>query len=348
MKTFPFTVSRNDKPYIVAEMSGNHNHSLERALAIVEAAAQAGAHALKIQTYTADTITLNTDTPDFFISDEKSLWQGQSLHKLYQQAYTPWEWHKPIFDKCQELGIIGFSTPFDETAVDFLEELKVPIYKVASFENNHIPLIRKIAKTGKPIIMSVGMASIGEISDAVSAIRAIGDNQLVLLRCTSAYPASPADANLATLPHMRELFGCEVGLSDHTTGIGVAVASVAYGATLIEKHFTLSRADGGVDAAFSLEPAEFKALVDSVDQAWQARGKVSYGTSKNEIDSMKFRRSLYISQDMKKGEVFQYGQNIRIVRPGYGLSPREIDQFEGRKASRDVKAGTRVTWDLLG
>ena len=341
-------IGLNHKPFIIAEMSGNHNQSLDRALEIVESAAKAGADALKIQTYTADTLTLKADTEDFFINDQDSLWKGQSLHKLYQLAYTPWEWHKAIFDRCNQLGIIGFSTPFDETAVDFLEKLDVPMYKIASFENNHIPLLRKIAKTGKPIIMSTGMASIGELNDAVNAIREIGDNQITLLKCTSAYPASPKDANLRTIPHMRELFGCEIGLSDHTTGIGVAVASVSFGATVIEKHFTTSRADGGVDAAFSLEPAELQTLVTSTEQAWQACGKVSYGTSANEEGSMKFRRSMYISKDIKEGETFIYGKNIRIVRPGYGLQPKEIDQFEGRKASRSAKAGTRVTWDLLG
>ena len=258
-------------------MSGNHNQSLDRALAIVEAAAEAGVHAVKLQTYTADTLTIDADTDEFFIKDSKSLWKGQSLYKLYQKAYTPWEWHKPIFDKCKELGIICFSTPFDESAVDFLESLGTPAYKIASFENNHLPLIRKAASTGKPLIISTGMATIAELDEAVKTAREAGCRDIVLLKCTSTYPSMPEDTNLMTIPHLKQLFNIEVGLSDHTLGIGVAVAGVALGATVIEKHFTLNRADGGVDSAFSMEPDEMKQLVEETHKAWQALGKVSYG-----------------------------------------------------------------------
>lgn len=333
-------------PFIIAEMSGNHNQSLERALQIVEAAAKAGAHALKIQTYTADTMTLDIEQGDFFISDNKSLWKGKSLYNLYQQAYTPWEWHKPIFDRCKELGLIGFSTPFDKTAVDFLESLDVPCYKIASFENIDLPLIRKVAATGKPMFISTGMATVAELDEAVRTAREAGCNDLVLLKCTSTYPASPENANILTIPHMRYLFQCQVGLSDHTAGIGVAVASVALGATVIEKHFTLSRADGGVDAAFSLEPAEMRALVIESERAWQALGKVHYGPTEKEKESLKFRRSLYVTHDMKAGDVFTR-ENIRAIRPGFGLPPKYYDFLLGKKVKRDVTKGTPVSWDML-
>ena len=349
MKTTKLNVGAKYQPFIIAEMSGNHNQSLDRALAIVKAASQSGAHALKLQTYTADTLTLNSKSKDFVINDKDSLWSGEKLYDLYEKAHTPWEWHKPIFELARKLGILAFSTPFDETAVDFLETLNTPFYKVASFESNHIPLLRKIAKTGKPIIISSGMATLVELSEAINTIRAVGkNNQLIVLKCTSAYPASPSDANLRTIPHMQEAFNCEVGLSDHTTGIGVALAAIALGATVIEKHFTTSREGGGVDAAFSLEPQEFSELVKESERVWQSLGHVEYGPTANEKDSITFRRSLYISADMKAGEPFIYGQNIRIVRPGYGLQPKELGQFVGRKASRAVKAGTRVTWDLIG
>ena len=249
-------------PFVIAEMSGNHNSSLERALAIAEAAAKSGAHALKLQTYTADTLTINVESENFVINDPNSLWNRQSLYNLYQQAYTPWEWHLPIFKKCEELGLIAFSTPFDETAVDFLEGLNVPAYKIASFENNHLPLIRKAASTGKPLIISTGMASIAELDEAVKSAREAGCNDIVLLKCTSTYPSTPEETNILTIPHMRDLFQCQVGLSDHTLGIGVAVACVALGAAMIEKHFTLSRADVSVDSVFSMEPQEMKMLVE--------------------------------------------------------------------------------------
>ncbi|MCG3084802.1 pseudaminic acid synthase [Anoxybacillus sp. LAT_35] len=339
-------IGPNHKPFIIAEMSGNHNQSLERALAIVEAAAKAGAHALKIQTYTADTMTLNLENPEFKIEDSDSLWKGNTLYQLYQQAYTPWEWHKPIFDRARELGMIPFSTPFDETAVDFLEELDVPMYKIASFENTDIPLIKKVASTGKPMIISTGMATVAELDETVRAAREAGCKDLVLLKCTSTYPASPENTNIMTIPHMRELFNCQVGLSDHTMGVGVAVASVALGATVIEKHFTLSRADGGVDSAFSMEPDEMKALVVETERAWQALGEVKYGPTEKEKASLKFRRSIYVAKDIKAGEKFTK-ENIRVIRPGYGLEPKYFERIIGLTAKQDLKAGTPLSFDLL-
>lgn len=333
-----------NKPFIIAEMSGNHNHSLERALEIVDAAADAGADALKIQTYTADTITIDKSDGEFFIADPNSLWKGESLYSLYQKAYTPWEWHKLIFDRCKEKGIIGFSTPFDFTAVDFLEGLDVPFYKIASFENVDIPLIRKVAQTGKPIIASTGMASLAELSELVETAKANGCNDITLLKCTSSYPATPAGSNLATIPHMKALFDCTVGLSDHTLGIGVAVASIAFGAMVIEKHFTLSRAEGGVDAAFSLEPQEMKQLVREVNAAYEAIGTVHYGLTSQE--STKFRRSLYIVEDMKAGDVITK-ENMRSIRPGLGLPPKYYDILLGKKVKCDVKRGTALSWDMI-
>jgi len=327
-------------------MSGNHNQSLERALEIVEAAALAGAHALKIQTYTADTMTLDINEGEFRIDDPNSLWYGNSLYELYQQAYTPWEWHKPIFDYCKEVGIIGFSTPFDGTAVDFLESLDAPCYKVASFENTDIPLIRKIATTGKPMIISTGMANEDELGEAVSSAREAGCADIILLKCTSTYPADPESTNLLTIPHMRELFDVQVGLSDHTLGIGAAVASVALGATVIEKHFTLSRADGGVDSTFSMESEEMRALVAESERAWQALGGISYGPLKEEESSLQYRRSLYVVQDMKAGEAFT-AETLRAIRPGLGLSPKYHDVILGKRANKDLKKGTPVSWDLL-
>lgn len=334
-------------PLIVAEMSGNHNKSLERALEIVEAAAKSGAHALKIQTFTADTMTLDLDEGEFFISDSANLWAGQSLYKLYQEAQTPWEWHKPIFDRCNELGLICFSTPFDATAVDFLETFNVPCYKISSFENTDIPLIQKVASTGKPIIISTGMATVAELDETVRAAREAGCNDLILLKCTSTYPATAANTNILTIPHLRELFGCEVGLSDHTMGVGVSVAGVALGATVIEKHFTLNRADGGVDSTFSMEPDEMAQLVIETERAWQALGKVSYGVTEAEQKSLGYRRSLYIVKDVKKGEQLT-SDNVRAIRPGKGLQPKYLSTMLGRRLAKDVKKGTPVSWDLIG
>lgn len=339
-------VGQNYPPFIIAEMSGNHNQSLSRALEIVEAAAKAGAHALKIQTYTADTMTVNMDKQDFEIDDKNSLWSGENLYKLYQQAYTPWEWHKPIFDRCRELNIIPFSTPFDETAVDFLEELNIPMYKIASFENNDIPLIKKAASTGKPLIISTGMATLSELGEMVHYARDAGCKELILLKCTSTYPAPPTDINLSTIPHMRVLFNCQVGLSDHTMGNSVSVASVALGATIIEKHFTTSRADGGVDSSFSIEPGEMQALVEDTKRAWQAMGHVMYGPTDEEKKSIKFRRSLYIVKDIKAGDVLTR-ENLRIIRPGYGLSPKYYDILLGKKVHKEIKAGTPADWSIL-
>ncbi|MDP2431763.1 MAG: pseudaminic acid synthase [Pseudomonadota bacterium] len=338
-------IGREQPPFLIAEMSGNHNQSLARALEIVEAAARAGAHALKIQTYTADTMTLDLDEGEFHI--EHPLWGGQSLHQLYQQAYTPWEWHQPIFERARELGMIAFSTPFDETAVDFLEGLEVPAYKIASFENSDLPLIRKVAATGKPMIISTGMATVAELDESVRVARAAGCRDLVLLKCTSTYPATPENSNLLTLPHLRDLFACVVGLSDHTMGIGVSVAGVALGATVIEKHFTLRRADGGVDATFSLEPEEFAQLRVETERAWQALGRVRYGPSEAERPSIIFRRSLYVVRDMRAGEAFSR-DNLRAIRPGLGLPPGELDTLLGKRVARDVKRGTPASWELLG
>ena len=339
-------IGADSQPFIIAEMSGNHNQSLERALSIVEAAAKAGVHALKIQTYTADTMTLDLDDGEFVISDLKSLWYGKSLYKLYQEAYTPWEWHKPIFDRCRELGIIGFSTPFDETAVDFLESLDVPCYKIASFENTDIPLVRKVAATGKPLIISSGMASIAELDETVRAARSAGCNDLVLLKCTSTYPASPENTHIKTIPHMKDLFACEVGLSDHTMGIGVAVASVAVGATVIEKHFTLNRSDGGVDSTFSLEPDEMRNLVIESKRAWQALGQVAYGPLEEEKASLAYRRSLYIVKDIQANEILT-PDNVRAIRPGYGLPPKHQNIVLGRQAKIFLRKGTALHWDMI-
>ena len=340
------TIGASQPPFIVAEMSGNHNQSLERALEIVEAAAKTGAHGLKIQTYTADTMTLDINEGEFFIDDPDSLWQGNSLYQLYQQAHTPWEWHQPIFDKCQELGIIGFSTPFDATAVDFLEDLDVPCYKIASFENTDLPLIRKVASTGKPMIVSTGMATVAELDETVHAAREAGCQDLILLKCTSSYPASPENTNLITIPHLRDLFDVQVGLSDHTMGVGAAVASVALDAAFIEKHFTLSRVDGGVDSAFSMEPAEMTQLVVETGRAWQALGHVQYGPTEAEKKSLVFRRSLYIAQDLKAGDVLT-PENLRAVRPGYGLPPKYIATVLGKQVTKDVPKGTSLSWDTL-
>lgn len=337
----------NHSPFIVAEMSGNHNQSLKRALAIVEAAAKAGVHALKLQTYTADTMTLDLHEGEFFISDPGSLWQGTSLYKLYQEAYTPWDWHRPIFERCRELGLIAFSTPFDETAVNFLETLEVPCYKIASFENTDLPLIRKCAATGKPLIISTGLTTLAELDETVQAARQAGCRDLVLLKCTSSYPASPESTNILTIPHMRQLFGCQVGLSDHTLGIGVAVASVALGAVLIEKHFTLARPDGGVDSAFSLEPDEMQALVAESERAWQSLGVISYGPTEIEEQSRIFRRSLYVVAGMQAGEVLTR-KNLRAIRPGLGLPPKYFERVLGKRVNREVKRGTPLSWELLG
>ena len=333
-------------PFIIAEMSGNHNQSLERALEIVEAAARTGAHAIKLQTYTADTMTLDLKEGEFFISDDKSPWKGQSLYDLYKIAHTPWDWHRPIFDCAKKHGLICFSTPFDETAVDLLEELGAPIYKIASFENTDLPLIQRVAATGKPLIISTGMATQEELDESIDVARKAGCKDLTLLKCTSTYPATPENSNLLTIPYLRDRYGCEIGLSDHTLGIGVAVASVALGATVIEKHFTLRRADGGVDSAFSMEPDEMKQLVEETGRAWQSLGKVFVGPTEAERPSIAFRRSLYIVKDLKAGDVLTK-ENVRAIRPGFGLPPKHLKQLLGMEILRDVKRGTALSLEML-
>lgn len=339
-------VGIGQSPFIIAEMSGNHNQSLDRALEIVESAARAGAHGLKIQTYTPDTMTIDLNAGDFTISDAESPWREKSLYELYGEAYTPWEWHKPIFERASELGMTPFSTPFDESAVDFLERAGVQCYKIASFENTDLPLIRRVAATGKPVIISTGMANLAEIDETVRAARDAGCRDLILLKCTSNYPSKPENCNLITIPHMRALFGCEVGLSDHTRGIGVAVGAIALGATVIEKHFTLNRAEGGVDAAFSMEPSEFKMLVDECEQARLALGKVYYGPTEAEKASLKYRRSLYVVKDLVEGDILTK-ENIRNIRPGNGLAPRYYNHVLGKKIVRPARRGEPLTWDLL-
>jgi len=339
-------VGAGHPPFVIAEMSGNHNRSLDRAMAIVDAAAEAGAHAIKLQTYTADTLTIDAHGPDFTIEDEKSLWKGRNLYELYKEAYTPWEWHAPIMERARAKGLVAFSSPFDETAVDFLETLGVPAYKIASFENVHLPLIRKAAATGKPLIISTGMATTAELDDAVGAAREAGCRDLVLLKCTSTYPATPENTNLLTIPDIRARYGCEVGLSDHTMGVGVAVAAVALGATVIEKHFTLARADGGVDSAFSLEPHELKALVIETRRAAAAMGHVSYGPTEAETKSLAFRRSLFAVKDIEAGDTLT-ADSVRIIRPGTGLPPKDFDRVLGRCARVRIARGTPLSWDLI-
>lgn len=333
-------------PFVIAEMSGNHNQSLDRALAIVDAAASANAHALKIQTYTAETMTIDVNENEFSIRDSKSLWAGQALFDLYKKAHTPWEWHKPIFDRAAEHGMIAFSTPFDESAVDFLEALNAPMYKIASFENTDLPLIRYAASTGKPLIISTGMATGDELEESVVAARDAGCTDLVLLKCTSTYPASPLNTNLATIRDLQQRFGCQVGISDHTMGIGVALGAVALGATVIEKHFTLKRADGGVDSSFSMEPDELRQLVVESERVWQSIGSVSYGPTEAEMNSLVFRRSIYIVEDVEKGEVIS-ATNVRRIRPGLGLSPKYFNDVLGHRFSKNLKRGTPLAWDLI-
>lgn len=331
------------RPYIIAEMSGNHNQSLERALEIVEAAAHSGAHALKLQTYTADTITMRGA---YTIEDSNSLWAGSELYDLYRQAYTPWEWHKPIFERARALGMDAFSSPFDETAVDFLETLQVPIYKIASFENTHHPLLRKVARTGKPVIMSTGVSSFEDISESVDVLKSAGCKELILLKCTSTYPATPENTNLLTIPAMRERWQCEIGLSDHTMGIGVALAAVGLGVRVIEKHFTLRRSDGGVDSAFSMEPEEMKALVDESLNAHQALGKVQTEVQAVEEKSLLFKRSIYASRDIAAGEILNES-NLKIIRPALGLAPKHWDEVQGKKATVAIQAGQPLSWEII-
>ena len=345
IKIDKINIGLNSKPVIIAEMSANHNHSLDRALKIVESVASTGVQMLKLQTYTADTMTLDIDDGDFLIKD-KNLWTGQTLHQLYKKAYTPWEWHEPIMKKAKKLGMLCFSSAFDASAVDFLEKLNVPAYKVASFENTDLPLIKKIAETGKPVIVSTGMATLKEIEEVVETIKSSGCKKYVLLKCTSAYPASSENSNILTIPDLRKLFNCEVGLSDHTLGIGSALTAVAHGATVIEKHFTLRRSDGGVDSAFSIEPQEMKILVNEAESAWRSLGKISYGPTELEKPSLKFRRSLYVAEDIQINEKFTE-KNLRIIRPGHGLAPKYYNQVLGCAVNGKLKKGTAVKWDYL-
>lgn len=339
-------IGANYEPFIIAELSGNHNNSLERAIAIVDAVAASGANAIKLQTYTAETMTLDIAEREFFINDKNSLWYGNSLYELYEKACTPWEWHAQIFKRAKEKGLIAFSTPFDDTAVDFLESLNVPAYKIASFENIDLNLIKRVAKTGKPLIISTGMATLAEIEEATQVARCFGCKDLILLKCTSNYPANPSSSNLRTIPYLRDLFDCEVGISDHTLGIGAAIASVALGASVIEKHVTLDRNDGGVDSSFSLEPQELKQLVQNSKIAWQSLGGIKIGPTEEEKNSMIFRRTLYVCEDLEKGELLTLS-NLRAIRPGYGLSPKYKNDLLGKRVVKNVKKGTPMAWDLV-
>lgn len=328
--------------YIIAELSANHNQDFNQALELIKAAKDAGADAVKIQTYTPDTMTIDCDN-DFFKIGKGTIWEGKYLYDLYGEAYTPWEWHAELTQYANNLGLDFFSTPFDPTAVEFLEKMQVPAYKIASFEIVDIPLIRKIAQTGKPIILSTGMASVSEIDEAVQAIRDEGNNNIALLKCTSAYPAPPEEMNLKTIHHMSELFDVPVGISDHTLGISVPVAAVALGACIVEKHFTLSRSTPGPDSAFSLEPPEFKTMVDAIRETEKALGKVNYAVSEHEIASRVFRRSLFIVKNIKKGEIFSE-ENVRSIRPGYGLAPKYLPRIIGRRAKKDIIGGNPLRW----
>lgn len=339
-------VGPNQTPFIIAELSGNHSQNIDLALAMVDAAADAGAHAVKLQTYTADSMTLNVDSEDFVIQEKDSLWHGESLHGLYAKASTPYDWHPILFERAKKRGLLAFSSPFDEQAVEFLASLDVPCYKIASFELTDIPLIRKAASQGKPLIMSTGMATLAEIELAVATAKQAGCVDIILLKCTSTYPASPENTNLTTIPHLRDAFSTQVGLSDHTAGIGVSVASVALGATVIEKHFVLDKKAGGVDAAFSIEPDELKLLVEETGRAHKALGSVTYGGTISEEKSKHYRRSIFVSADVTKGQTLTH-KNLRIVRPASGLQPKHWDRVLGKTAKRDMKAGTPLSWDAL-
>lgn len=346
IKILSHRIGAEEVPFVIAELSGNHGQSLDTAMEMIKAAAATGVQAIKLQTYTADTMTLDVNHGEFMINDDDNLWRGESLHSLYQKAMTPWEWHKPLFDYAKSLGLVAFSSPFDVTAVEFLETLDVPCYKVASFENTDHELLKAVARTGKPVIMSTGMATEAELTESVELLRREGCEQLILLKCTSHYPADPVDANLMTIPDLALRFNCQSGLSDHTLGIGVSIAAVALGATVLEKHFVLDRTLGGVDAGFSMEPDEFATLVQESKRAHMALGQVKYGPVGQEVNSLKFRRSLYVSQDICQGDTFSV-QNIRSVRPGLGVAPKHMTAFIGNKAACDIKAGTALNWDLL-
>ncbi|WP_188037123.1 pseudaminic acid synthase [Actinotalea sp. JY-7885] len=339
-------VGEEHRPFVVAEMSGNHNGDLGRALAIVDAIAQSGAQAVKLQTYTAETITIDADGPAFRVSSGHELWGGKNLYQLYTEAHTPWEWHAPIFERAREHGLVAFSSPFDDTAVDLLEDLGAPVYKIASLEIADLALLRRVARTGKPVIISTGAATVTDVDTAVRTIRAEGNDQVVVLACTSSYPASPSESNLRSIPVIRDTFDVVVGLSDHTAGIGAAVAAVALGAVLVEKHVTLARADGGVDSDFSLEPHELAALVTETERGWQALGRVQLEPTAGEAESRRLRRSLYVVRDVRAGEVVT-PENVRSIRPAGGLEPVHLDTVLGRRFTRDAARGTALTWDLV-
>lgn len=337
-------VGDNCPPFIIAELSGNHNRSKERAISLIKAAHKAGAHAIKLQTYTPDTMTL---PGSFKILDSESLWAGKDLYELYQEAFTPWEWHEELFAYARELGLIAFSTPFDETAVDFLESCNTPAYKIASFENTDLPLLKKVASTGKPVIMSTGGASLADIDQAVTVLRQNGCTNLALLKCTSTYPADPINSNLKTIPHMHDIFGCHIGLSDHTLGIGAAIAAISLGAGIIEKHFTIRRLDGGVDSAFSLEPEELAMLVQESLMAWKALGNITYGVLEDETKNVVFKRSVYAIKDIKVGQEITL-ENTRILRPALGVQPKDYTALLGCCVTKDIKRGSAIQWsDLL-
>ena len=339
MKIGNRSIGENFPPFIIAEMSGNHNGDIKRALALVKAAAESGAHALKLQTYTADTITIDHEGGLFTINDENSLWHGRNLYELYEEAHTPWEWHKEIFDYANSLGMLAFSSPFDETAVDFLESLNVPAYKIASFESNHFPLLKKVAETGKPILISSGTSKINELYESVQYLKSCGAKDIIIFKCTSTYPATPENTNVKTIPVLQSIFpDCVIGLSDHTMGIGASVSAVALGARVIEKHFTLSRAEGGVDSAFSLEPAELNSLAIETERAYLSLGSVQLSTQKAEEKSVQFKRSIYVVKDIEEGEEFTT-DNIRVIRPGDGMEPKYYESTLGKKANKAWKRG---------
>ena len=339
-------IGTSHQPFVIAKMSGNDNQSLDRAFALVDAAAEAGAHALKLQTYTADTITMDVKGKGFTIEVDDSLWKGRTLHDLYSESHTPWDWHAPIFERARQQGMIPFSSPLDETAVDFLESLDAPAYKIASFEMTHLPLVRKAAATGKPLIISTGMATLGEIEQTVAAARDAGASQLVLLKCTSTYPATPENTNLRTIPHLRDAMNVQVGISDHTMGVGASVAAVAVGATVIEKHFTLDRSDGGVDSTFSLEPEELSQLVTETKRAWLAMGGVSYGPTGGQVDAVQYRRSIYVAEDLPEGIKIS-DRHIRVIRPGHGLAPKHFEQIIGTTTTRAIAKGAPAQWGMF-
>lgn len=337
-------IGRDRPPYVIAELSANHNGSLDRAFDIMRAAKAAGADALKLQSYRADTITIDHDGPDFRVKG--GLWDGARLYDLYRQAAMPWEWHRPLFELGRELGLAVFSSPFDHSAVDMLEQLGAPAFKIASLELCDIPLIERAARTGKPMIMSTGASELGEIAEAVAAARRAGCRELILLKCTSGYPTPPAESNLRTIAHLADMFDCVVGLSDHTMGTAVPVAATALGSALVEKHFTLARADGGVDSAFSLEPAELSQMVEAINVAWQAIGSVKYGPTASEMGIRPLRRSLYVVRDVKAGALIG-PEDVRSIRPGKGLAPKHLPEVIGRRAARDLSRGTAVDWTML-